>query len=100
MILEVQTHTGKVNLRLYTCRTEFLGVTNTRTLENQRRRECTAANNDLLSCAEDSGLLLLRVKRLGRNSLDTNSTAILHNDLVDLCVAGEVQVAVLSTGGM
>ena len=100
MILEVEAHTGKVYLRLHACRTELLGVTDTRALENQRRRECTTADHDLLSCAEDSALLLVRVERLGRNSLDTDSTAILHNDLVNLCVTGEVQVAVLGTSGM
>lgn len=100
MILEVETHTRQVNLRLNTCSTELLGVTDTRALENQGRRECAAADDNLLSRAEGSGLELVRVERLSGNSLDTDSTTVLHNDLVDLCVAGEVKVAVLGTSSM
>ena len=100
MILEIESNTRKINLGLDASSAKLLGVTDTRALKNQRRRKRTATNDNLLSSTEDSRLQLVRVQRLGRNSLNTNGTTILHDDLVDLRVAGQVQVTVLGACGM
>ena len=65
VVLEVETNTGKVNLRLDASGPELRGVTDTRSLEDQWRGESTAGNNDLLASPEDAWLRLVGVKRLG-----------------------------------
>ena len=64
VVLEVETNTRKVDLGLDTCGPELRGVTNARSLEDQRGGERAAGNNDLLAGPEDARLQLVRVKRL------------------------------------
>lgn len=100
MVLEVESHTGKVDDGLDTGGAELLGVTDTRALEDQGRRQSTARDDNLLAGAEGSGLELAWVQGLGGDSLDTDGPTVLDDDLVDLGVAGQVQVAVDSPGGV
>ena len=64
VVLEVETNTRKVDLGLDTCGPELRGVTNARSLKDQRGGERAAGNNDLLAGPEDARLQLVRVKRL------------------------------------
>lgn len=100
MILEVEPDSWQINYGLNARSTKLLGVTDTRSLQDQRRRERTAANDNLLTSAEGPRLELIRVQRLGRYSLDCDGSAVLHDDLVDLGVAHEIQVVVLGARGV
>ncbi|KAI6766113.1 hypothetical protein HG530_007183 [Fusarium avenaceum] len=100
VILKISPDAYEINYRLNTRSTKLLGVTDTRSLEDQRRRERTAANDNLLTSAEGPRLELIRVQRLGRHSLDCDGSAVLHDDLVNLGVAHEIQVVVLGARGV
>lgn len=100
MVLEVESHTGKVDDGLDAGSAELLGVTDTRALEDQGRGEGSARDDDLLAGAEGSGLQLAWVQGLGGDGLDADGAAVLDDDLVDLGVAGQVQVAVDGAGGV
>jgi hypothetical protein len=88
VVLEVESHTGKVNNGLDTSGAELLGVTDTRSLEDQGRGEGSARDDDLLAGTEGSGLKLAWVQGLGGDGLDADGPAVLNDDLVDLGVAG------------
>jgi len=99
--LEVQAHTGKVNERLDSSLSEFLGVTDTGTLEDKWRAESTAGNNNLLPGTEDAVLACLgRGQRLGGNCLDTDCAIALEDNLVDLGVALKEEIALVSHGAV
>lgn len=100
MVLEVESHTGKINNGLDTSGAELLGVTDTRALKDQGRGEGSARDDNLLAGTEGSGLELAWVQGLGGDGLDADGAAVLDDDLVDLGVAGQVQVAVDSPGGV
>ena len=53
VILEVETHTGKVNQGLYASLSQLLWVTNTRALKDERRAQGATRNNDLLAGANN-----------------------------------------------
>lgn len=97
VVLEVQTHTREVDERLDTSLSELLRVSDTRALENERRTEGASGNNDLLPSPEGAAVVLGGRERLGRNGLDSDCAATLHDDLVDLGVDGEVQILVNRT---
>lgn len=99
MVLEVQTDTRKVDNRLDTNGTQLLGVTDTRALKDERRRKGTARDDDLSPGLEHT-VLWRATSWLRRHCLYTNSAAILDDDLVNLCVASQVQVGVHSTSGV
>ena len=100
VVLEVESHTGKVDDGLDTSGAELLGVTDTRALEDQGRGEGSARDDDLLAGTEGSGLELAWVQGLGGNGLDADGPAVLDDNLVNLGVAGQVQVAVDGAGGV
>ena len=86
------------NVSTYTRRRKIrVKHTNTRALKDQRRTESSSTNNDLLSRLVDLGLVLTWSKRFGRNNLNTNSSATFHDDFLNLGVADQVQVRVMST---
>lgn len=73
----------------------MVSVTDARALENERRAQGAAANDDLPASLVDLWLLLLfGMQRLGRDSLNTNSLVAIENNLVDLGVHHEMQVLV------
>jgi hypothetical protein len=94
VILEVETNTRKINKRLDTSLAKLLWVTDTRALKDERRAQSTTGDDDLLTSLDDSGHLLLGVKRLGWDTLDANGAVALKNDLVNLVVGKKVQVLV------
>lgn len=100
MVLEVAPDAFQINYGFNTRSAELLGVTDTRSLQDQRRRERTAANDNLLTSAEGPRLELVRVQWLGRHSLDCDGSAVLHDDLVDLGVAHEIEIVVLGARGV
>lgn len=100
VVLEVESHAGEVDDGLDARGPQLLGVTDTRALEDQGRREGSARDDDLLAGAEGPGLQLARVEGLGRDGLDADGAAVLDDDLVDLGVAGKVEVAVDRAGGV
>jgi len=90
VVLEVETDTRKVNYGLNASGTKLIGVTDTRSLEDERRTECASTNNDLLTSPVDLGLILSWSKGLGGNDLDTDGTTVLEDNFLDLAVADEV----------
>ena len=79
MVLKVQTNAWKVDNRLDTNLLQLLWVTDTASLKNQWRRECTSRNNDLLASSESARLLLL-----GETSIN-NVTGMIFSLLTDGC---------------
>lgn len=118
VVLEVEADTGKVDQWLDSCSTKLLGVTcmlceclpletmtefehtDARALQNQRRTKSASTNNDLLSCLVDLGLILPRREWLSRNNLDADSSTSFHDHFLNLGVADQVQVRVVSTGAV
>jgi hypothetical protein len=96
VILEVETNTRKINKRLDTSLAKLLWVTDTRALKNERRAQSTTRDDDLLASLDDSGHLLVGVKRLGWDTLDGNGAVALKNDLLNLVAGKKVQVLVNS----
>lgn len=92
-----RTNTGQVDQAVNTSSLERLRVTDTRSLENQGRGESSSRHNNLLASAECARLGWTSAEGLGWNNLNSDSPAILKNDLVDLGASGKVQVAVHCT---
>lgn len=97
VILEVETDTGEVHQRLYANLAQLLCVTDPRPLEDKRRAECASTDDDLFAGFEDPWLLLPRGQRLRGHSLHTDGATIFNDDLVDLGVALQVKVTVVSS---
>jgi hypothetical protein len=95
--LEVQPHTREIHEWLDTRLAKLAWITDTRALQNQWRAERSTTDNDLLSSLENLRPVLLRMKGLGRDSLDTHSTIALQNHLVDLGVAHQMKILVVGT---
>jgi len=53
--------------------------------------------HNLLPCSVNLCLILSRSQRLSRHNLDTNSAATLHNNLLNLGIANQMQIGVMST---
>lgn len=100
MILEVQANTGKIDEGLYASFAELLWVTDTASLQDQRRAESSTRHDDLLPSPIGLGLLLTRVKRLGWYGLNTNRLTALENDLVNLGVDSQVKILVNRTSAV
>lgn len=75
-------------------------LTDSRTLEDQRRAEGAAANDNLLSSPVHPGTVLAWGQRLSWNRLDPNGTTSLDDHLLNLGVAHKVKVRVLRSRGM
>lgn len=97
MVLEVLADAGQVHGRLDASTAQLLGVTDSRALQDKRRGEGAAADDDLLSGAEDAALRFFAVEGLGWDGGDADSAAVLDDDPVDLGVALQVQVGVSGT---
>lgn len=97
VILEVQTDTGEVHQRLDPNLAQLLCVTDPRPLEDQRRAERASTDNDLFAGPEDPWLLLPRGQRLRGHRLNTNGATVFNDDLVNLGVALQVKVTVVSS---
>jgi hypothetical protein len=100
VVLEVQAHAGQVNKRLHASLAELLRVTNTTSLQDQRRAKSTTRHNNLLSSSVDLAMFLVGVKGLGRYGLDTDCLATLEDDLFDFGVDSQVQILVNSTSAV
>ena len=59
MILEIQSDAGKVDNGLDSGSTELLGVTDTRALQNQWRRESASRDDNLLASTEHASARIL-----------------------------------------
>lgn len=81
MILEVETNSWKIDERLNSGLAKLLRVTNTGALENERRTESTARNDDLLAGPNSPRLQLAGRKRFGGYRLNAYSLVALNDDL-------------------
>jgi len=116
MVLEVLPDAGKIDNRLDTDGSELLGITcgvsvgeaskmrqrtltDTGALENKGRRHGAARDDDLLARTEDTGSAII-AHGLGWHGLNANSPPILNDNLLDLGVAGQVEVRVYRASGM
>jgi hypothetical protein len=117
VVLEVLPHAGEVNKWFDTSSAKCFGVTymkisqkvnfgseasqasltNSRTLEDQRRTQSSTTDNNLLPSPINLSLILTRSQRLGRNSLDPHSTTTLHNNLLNLSITNQMQIGMMST---
>lgn len=100
VVLEVAANTRQVDQRLDAGAAQLLGVSDTRALQDKRRAEGAAADDDLFAGPVDLAGRVLASKRLAWDGGDTNRAAVLDDDLVDLGVALEVQVVVLGPGAV
>lgn len=79
----------------------MVSITNARALEDERRAQRAAADDDLPASPVDLGLLLLLgVQRLGGYRLDAYRRVAIQDDLVDLGIADEMQVLVDGPGAV
>ncbi len=100
VVLEVAAYTGQVDDGLDASTAKLVGVTDTRALEDQRRAEGAAADDDLLASTEDPANRFLAVDGLCWDGCNAHGTAVFDDDLVDLGVALQVQVGVLGSGAV
>ena len=96
MVLEVETDTWQIDLALDAGFLEFLGVSDTRSLQYEWCAEGSAGNDDLLASSDDGFLLLARMQGFHWNGTDGGGTAVLQDYLVNFRVAHEVEIAVVS----
>ena len=94
VVLEVQTDPRKINHRFNTDVFQFLGITDSGSLQNEWGAECTARDHDLLSGADNLRLLLLRMEWFHREALNSNCSAVFDDDFINLRVTHEVQILV------
>lgn len=100
MVLEVSAYSGQVDQRLDARSLEFFGVTDSRPLQNKRRTQRSATDDDLLASSEDFPGRITTIQGFGRHSGDTDSPAVLDDHLVHFGVALQVQVRVLGAGAV
>jgi hypothetical protein len=100
VILEVESYARKIYNRLDSRSLQLLRVTNTRALEDQWRRERSSRDDNLLAGPESPRSRMAGVQRLGGNRPDSDCAPVFDDDLVDLCVAKEVEVAVDGSSGV
>lgn len=100
MVLEVPSHTREVHERLHASTTELLRVTDTGPLEDERRAEGAAADDDLFAGSEDGPRGIATCEGLGGNGGDADGTAVLDDYFVYFGVTFEVQVGVLGSGAV
>lgn len=100
VVLEVAANTWKVDDGLDADGAEPLGVTNSGALEDKRGAESTARDDNLLASTVDLASGSARSERLGGDGGNTDSTAVLDDDLVNLGAGLQVKVVVLSAGAV
>jgi len=94
MVLKVGPDAWQIYDGLNTNRFELLWITDTTALENQGRTQCAATDDDLFADLDDSAVVLVRREWLRRDDTNTDCTSVFDDDLVDLCVAHQVEILV------
>lgn len=101
MYLEVEADTGQVDERCNAGRTQFLRISDTGALEDERGAQGAARNDNLLpGTIHNPVVLLARVQGPGRHCGHPHSAVSLKDDLVDLGIALEKEVALVAHGAV
>ena len=99
--LEVKTDTGQVDKRRNAGHTQFLRIANTGSLEDERRAQGAAGNDNLLPGAIYNRLVLLaRVQGFGRHGGHSHSAIVIKDDLIDLGITFEEEVPLVAHGAV
>lgn len=78
----------------------WIRLTDARALQDQRRAEGTAADNDLFACFIHLEGVLTWGERLCWDRLDADCAAALNDDFLDLGIDFKVKILVNRAGGM